>query len=177
MSLALRVLATLAALLWAAVVRSEVITVASPFPKELLMVYKRAIEEQYPGLRVQYVHFPATNAVSFLQDRAPGTRPDVFWGSAPDTFLSLRRNGLLEQLGEELAAGGGEDGVEVGTSATREFPSASAAFRSTTARAISKGRRCPATASCGTRATSRRAASLRRATGATSPAPNTSAMW
>ncbi len=100
MSLALRVLATLAALLWAAVVRSEVITVASPFPKELLMVYKRAIEEQYPGLRVQYVHFPATNAVSFLQDRAPGTRPDVFWGSAPDTFLSLRRNGLLEQLGD-----------------------------------------------------------------------------
>ena len=77
MSLALRVLATLAALLWAAVVRSEVITVASPFPKELLMVYKRAIEEQYPGLRVQYVHFPATNAVSFLQDRAPGTRPDT----------------------------------------------------------------------------------------------------
>ena len=100
MSLSLRLLAAVAALLWAVAVRGEVITVASPFPKELLMAYKRAIEEHYPGLRVQYVHFPATNAVSFLQDRAPGTRPDVFWGSAPDTFLALRRNGLLEQLGD-----------------------------------------------------------------------------
>ena len=96
----LRLLVLGCGLAWAALAGAEVITVASPFPKELLMAYKRAVEARYPGLRVQYVHFPATNAVSFLQDRAPGTRPDVFWGSAPDTFLSLRRNGLLEPLGD-----------------------------------------------------------------------------
>ena len=94
-----RVLLGAALLAGALAARAELITVASPFPKELLMAYKRAVEERYPGLRVQYVHFPATNAVSFLQDRAPGTRPDVFWGSAPDTFLALRRNELLEPLG------------------------------------------------------------------------------
>ena len=37
MSLSLRLLAAVAALLWAVAVRGEVITVASPFPKELLM--------------------------------------------------------------------------------------------------------------------------------------------
>lgn len=95
-----RRLLALATLLCALSAHSEVITVASSLPRELLAVYKRAIEEQHPNIRVQYVNFPATHTVSFLRDRPPGNRPDVFWGSAPDTFLLLKHHDLLEALGK-----------------------------------------------------------------------------
>lgn len=96
----LRFLLALATLLCALSAHSEVVTVASSLPKELLAVYKRAIEEEHPEIRVQYVNFPATHTLSFLRDRPPGNRPDVFWGSAPDTFLLLKRHNLLEALGK-----------------------------------------------------------------------------
>lgn len=78
--------------------QAEVITVASSLPKDLLAIYKRAIEAEYPGTRIQYVNLPATHTASFLRDRPSGQRPDVFWGSAPETFLMLRRHNLLELL-------------------------------------------------------------------------------
>lgn len=96
----LRCLAFGIALLGAISAHGEVITVASSLPKDFLAIYKRAIEAQYPGTRIQYVNFPATHTTSFLRDRAPGNRPDVFWGSAPDIFLMLRRHDLLEFLGK-----------------------------------------------------------------------------
>lgn len=96
----LRLLALVVALLGAVSAHGEVITVASSLPKDFLAIYKHTIEAQYPGTRIQYVNFPATHTVSFLRDRAPGNRPDVFWGSAPDIFLMLRRHDLLEPLGK-----------------------------------------------------------------------------
>ena len=82
----------------------EVILVASPFPKEVLSTYKQAFEQQSPNRRVEFVNFPATRIVSFLRDRAEGSRPDVFWGSSPDAFRMLRRNDLLEPLNETPTA-------------------------------------------------------------------------
>ncbi len=79
---------------WAA----EVVLVASSFPKEILSAYKKAFDEQSMDYRVEFVNFPATNAISYVRDRAPGSRPDVFWGSSPDTFSALRRLGLLQAL-------------------------------------------------------------------------------
>ncbi len=77
---------------------AETVLVASSFPKEVLSAYKKAFDEQSSDYRVEFVNFPATNAVSYVRDRAPGARPDVFWGSSPDTFRALRRNDLLQPL-------------------------------------------------------------------------------
>ena len=78
---------------------SSVVLVASSFPKELLSAYKKAFDERHPDYRVEFVNFPATNIISHLRDRAPGSRPDVFWGSSPDSFQALRRHGLLQTIG------------------------------------------------------------------------------
>ena len=94
-----RLLCLLACLLFSAFSRAEeVVLVASPFPKEVLSAYKKAFERQSPDLRVEFVNFSATHIVSFLRDRAEGSRPDVFWGSSPDTFSALKRLGLLQAL-------------------------------------------------------------------------------
>lgn len=87
---------------WAA----EIVLVASSFPKEILSAYKKAFDAQSPDYRVEFVNFPATNAISYVRDRAPGSRPDVFWGSSPDTFRALRRHDLLQSL-----AGLGDTGI------------------------------------------------------------------
>ena len=44
---------------WAA----EIVLVASSFPKEILSAYKKAFDEQSAEYRVEFVNFPATNAV------------------------------------------------------------------------------------------------------------------
>jgi ABC-type Fe3+ transport system substrate-binding protein len=77
---------------------AETILVASSFPKEILSAYKKAFDAQSPDYHVEFVNFPATNTVSYVRDRAPGSRPDVFWGSSPDTFRALRRYDLLQSL-------------------------------------------------------------------------------
>ena len=79
---------------------SEVVLVASPFPKALLSTYKKAFDAQSSDYRVEFVNFPATNAVPYLRDRAPGARIDVFWASSPDTFHALRRHDLLQSLAD-----------------------------------------------------------------------------
>ncbi|MFB0936522.1 MAG: extracellular solute-binding protein [Propionivibrio sp.] len=77
---------------------AEVVLVASSFPKEILTAYKKAFDEQSAEYRVEFVNFPGTNAISYVRDRAPGSRPDVFWGSSPDTFSALKRLRLLQPL-------------------------------------------------------------------------------
>lgn len=77
---------------------AETVLVASPFPKEILSAYKRAFDEYAPDYRVEFVNFPATNTVSYVRDRPLGSRPDVFWGSSPDTFRALHRHDLLQRL-------------------------------------------------------------------------------
>lgn len=75
---------------------ASVVLVASSFPKEILSAYKRAFDRSSSEYRVEFVNFPGTNIVSYLQDRPPGSRPDVFWSSSPDGFRALLRHGLLQ---------------------------------------------------------------------------------
>ena len=55
---------------------AETVLVASSFPKEVLSAYKKAFDEQSSDYRVEFVNFPATNAVSYVRDRALGEAPD-----------------------------------------------------------------------------------------------------
>lgn len=80
------------------VLASEVIIVASPYPKEVLIAYKRAFDESNPQYRVEFVNVPGTNIIPFLIDRSSGSRPDVFWGSSPDAFRAMLRRGLLQPI-------------------------------------------------------------------------------
>jgi phosphoglycerate transport regulatory protein PgtC len=88
------------AILSAGVCSSESIVVASSFPKEVLLAYKKAFDERHPQYRVEFVTFPATNIVPFLLDRTPGTRPDVYWSTSIDSFRSMSRQGLLQSIAE-----------------------------------------------------------------------------
>ncbi|WP_301101292.1 extracellular solute-binding protein [Propionivibrio sp.] len=79
----------------------ESIVVASSFPKEVLVAYKKAFDERNPQYRLEFVNFPGTNIIPFLTDRTPGSRPDVFWSSSPDSFRALLRHGLLQTIGSQ----------------------------------------------------------------------------
>jgi phosphoglycerate transport regulatory protein PgtC len=83
----------------------EQVVVASSFPKEVLVAYKKAFEQRYPQYRVELVNFPGTNTIPFLADRKSGSRPDVFWGSSPDSFRSMRSHGLLQPFATENVPG------------------------------------------------------------------------
>lgn len=87
------------AILSVSALAAESVVVASSFPKEVLVAYKKAFDERNSRYRVEFVNFPGTNILSFLTDRMPGSRPDVFWSSSPDSFRSLRRHGLLQPIG------------------------------------------------------------------------------
>jgi ABC-type Fe3+ transport system substrate-binding protein len=87
-------------LLSVGVVAAESVVVASSFPKEVLVAYKKAFEERYPQYRVEFVNFPGTRILSYLADHPAGSRPDVFWSSSPDSFRALLRHGLLQPIGK-----------------------------------------------------------------------------
>lgn len=90
--------------LLSACVAAESVVVASSFPKEVLVAYKKAFDERYPQYRVEFVSFPGTRILSYLADHPPGSRPDVFWSSSPDSFRSLLRHDLLQPIGKPGAA-------------------------------------------------------------------------
>ena len=93
------VVCLLLALLSARVVAAESVVVASSFPKEVLVAYKKAFDERYPQYRVKFVNFPGTHIMSYLADHPAGSRPDVFWSSSADSFRALLRHGLLQPIG------------------------------------------------------------------------------
>jgi phosphoglycerate transport regulatory protein PgtC len=79
---------------------AESVVVASSFPKEVLVAYKKAFDERHPQYRVEFVNFPGTRILSYLADHPVGSRPDVFWSSSPDSFRALLRHGLLQPIGK-----------------------------------------------------------------------------
>jgi ABC-type Fe3+ transport system substrate-binding protein len=74
----------------------EVVIVTS-FPKELFENYKKAFEAKHPGVTV-VVNVKQTNAgVTYLQETKAKPAADIFWVSAPDAFLTLKTDGILEK--------------------------------------------------------------------------------
>ena len=74
----------------------EVIVVTS-FPKELFENYKKAFEARHPGVTV-VINAKQTNAgVTYLQETKAKPAADIFWVSAPDAFLTLKTDGILEK--------------------------------------------------------------------------------
>ena len=108
----------------------QTVTVVTSFPKELTEAYKKAFEAKHPGTRVEILNKNTTAGIAFVRETAAGSRPDVFWASAPDAFEVLAKDGLLTKY----------DGP------TRRCRPKSAPTRSTTRKVFSTARRWPATA-------------------------------
>ncbi len=74
----------------------EVVLVTS-FPKELFENYKKAFEAKHPGVTV-VINVKQTNAgVTYLLETKAKPAADLFWVSAPDAFLTLKTDGILEK--------------------------------------------------------------------------------
>src|SRR3970040_288186 len=74
----------------------EVVIVTS-FPKELFENYKKAFEAKHPGVTM-VINVKQTNAgVTYLQETKARPAADIFWVSAPDAFLTLKTDGILEK--------------------------------------------------------------------------------
>lgn len=78
----------------------ESVVVMTSFGKEVTSAYKSRFEANFPQFIVEFINVPTTSAVSLLRDRSEGTRPDVFWSSAPDAFDALARLKFLAKTGD-----------------------------------------------------------------------------
>jgi ABC-type Fe3+ transport system substrate-binding protein len=78
-------------------VHAQTVTVVTSFPKELTAAYKAAFEKANPGTKVEILNKGTSAGVAYTREASAGSRPDVFWASAPDAFEVLAKEGLLEQ--------------------------------------------------------------------------------
>ena len=82
---------------WCAGVPAQTVTVVTSFPKELTAAYKAAFEKANPGTTVEILNKGTSAGVAYTRETPAGSRPDVFWASAPDAFEVLAKDGLLEK--------------------------------------------------------------------------------
>ncbi len=78
---------------------AETVTVITSFPKELTSAYKRAYERRHPGDTLEILNKNTAAGIAYVREQLPGSRPDVFWASAPDAFEVLAKNALLVKSG------------------------------------------------------------------------------
>ena len=76
-------------------INNGTLTVVTSFPKELTETYKKAFEAKNPGMKVEILNKNTTAGIAFVRETAVGSRPDVFWASAPDAFEVLKAKKLL----------------------------------------------------------------------------------
>ena len=76
---------------------AETVTVVTSFPKELTSAYKKAFEAKYPGDRLEVLNKNTAAGIAFVREQAVGSRPEVFWASAPDAFEVLASSKLLQK--------------------------------------------------------------------------------
>jgi ABC-type Fe3+ transport system substrate-binding protein len=86
-----------AAAVLAPLAAAQTVTVITSFPKELTEAYKKAFEAKHAGARVEILNKGTPAALAYVRETPAGSRPDVFWASAPDAFEVLARDGLLQQ--------------------------------------------------------------------------------
>jgi len=80
-----------------AAAQAQQVTIITSFPKDLTEVYRRAFEARNPGVKVEVLNRGTSAAIAFTREAPAGSRPDVFWASAPDAFEVLAKEKLLEK--------------------------------------------------------------------------------
>lgn len=91
-------LALVAALLVPAPALADTITVVTSFPKELTAAYKKAFEAKHPGDKLEILNKNTAAGIAYVREQAAGSRPEVFWASAPDAFEVLAGAKLLQKV-------------------------------------------------------------------------------
>lgn len=76
---------------------AETVTVVTSFPKELTAAYKKAFEAKYPNDKLEILNKNTAAGIAFVREQPVGSRPEVFWASAPDAFEVLSSSKLLQK--------------------------------------------------------------------------------
>ena len=87
-----------AALLAPALVLADTVTVVTSFPKELTAAYKKAYEAKHPGDKLEILNKNTAAGIAYVREQPVGSRPEVFWASAPDAFEVLSSAKLLQKV-------------------------------------------------------------------------------
>jgi len=87
-----------AALLLPALALADTITVVTSFPKELTAAYKKAFEAKFPGDKLEILNKNTAAGIAYVREQPAGSRPEVFWASAPDAFEVLTSGNLLQKV-------------------------------------------------------------------------------
>ena len=90
-------LACALALAFALPASAESITVITSFPKELTAAYKKAFEAKYPNDKLEILNKNTAAGIAYVREQPAGSRPEVFWASAPDAFEVLASSKLLQK--------------------------------------------------------------------------------
>jgi phosphoglycerate transport regulatory protein PgtC len=78
---------------------ADTVTVVTSFPKELTSAYKRAYETRYPADKLEILNKNTAAGIAYVREQPVGSRPEVFWASAPDAFEVLAASKLLVKIG------------------------------------------------------------------------------
>jgi ABC-type Fe3+ transport system substrate-binding protein len=88
----------LAAASFALTAAAETVTVVTSFPKELTAAYKKAFEAKYPADKLEILNKNTAAGIAFVREQPVGSRPEIFWVSAPDAFEVLSTAKLLQKM-------------------------------------------------------------------------------
>jgi len=99
LALARRIAIAIAATLAPLAVLADTVTVVTSFPKELTTAYKKAFEARYPGDKLEILNKNTAAGIAYVREQPAGSRPEVFWASAPDAFEVLSSAKLLTKIG------------------------------------------------------------------------------
>jgi ABC-type Fe3+ transport system substrate-binding protein len=77
--------------------RAETITVITSFPKELTSAYKKAFEAKFPNDKLEVLNKNTAAGIAYVREQPAGSRPEIFWASAPDAFEVLSSLKLLQK--------------------------------------------------------------------------------
>jgi phosphoglycerate transport regulatory protein PgtC len=78
---------------------ADTVTVVTSFPKELTTAYKKAYETKYPNDKLEILNKNTAAGIAYVREQPAGSRPEVFWASAPDAFEVLAKGNLLVKSG------------------------------------------------------------------------------
>src|SRR5688572_18034621 len=77
---------------------ADTINVVTSFPKELTEAYKRAYEKKHPNDKVEILNKGTSAGIAYVREQPAGSRPEIFWVSAPDAFEVLAGEKLLQKV-------------------------------------------------------------------------------